>query len=54
MTASELALILAAHAEWLKDSKKGKRANLTEANLTDANLTNASIWAGWVLTKEQP
>ena len=53
MTAAELAPILAAHAEWVADNTKGKRADLTWANLTEANLTNATIRPGWVITKEE-
>jgi hypothetical protein len=43
MTAAELAPILAAHAEWLADNTKGKRANLTEADLSRADLTVANL-----------
>ena len=53
MTQAELNLILAAHAEWLAGSKKGKRANLSgcdlrwsdlrEADLSEANLSEANL-----------
>ena len=42
-TADELAKILKEHAEWLVDSAKGERADLTEANLSGANLSGANL-----------
>jgi len=37
--------ILRDHAEWLKDSTNGKRANLEGANLEGANLEGANLWS---------
>jgi hypothetical protein len=42
----ELARILKEHAEWLDDSSKGARADLSWANLSWANLRSANLsWA---------
>jgi hypothetical protein len=38
ITKDELASILAAHKEWLKDNSKGQRANLSSADLRYADL----------------
>ncbi len=35
--------ILSEHALWLKDSSKGKRADLRDANLRNANLVDADL-----------
>ena len=43
MTQAELNLILAAHAEWLAGSKKGKRANLSGCDLRRADLREADL-----------
>jgi hypothetical protein len=43
MGEQELKDILAAHAEWLKDNSKGKRANLRYANLSYADLRYANL-----------
>ena len=42
-TVSELKAILKAHSEWLKDSSKGKRANLSWADLSGADLSGANL-----------
>ena len=42
-TKAQLDQILADHKEWLKDSTKGKRADLTGADLTGANLRGADL-----------
>jgi len=39
----DLPAILAAHAEWLRESSTGKRANLCHANLRHANLSSANL-----------
>ena len=43
MTEQEIKEVLAAHAEWLIDSSKGKRANLEGARLEGANLRRADL-----------
>ena len=43
MTQAELNLILAAHAEWLAGSKKGKRANLSGCDLSWSNLRGCDL-----------
>ena len=43
MTQAELNLILAAHAEWLAGSKKGKRANLSGCDLSWSNLSGCDL-----------
>lgn len=43
MGEQELKDILAEHNEWLIDSNKGKRANLSYANLSYANLSSADL-----------
>jgi len=46
MTAEQLAEVIAAHLEWLKDATKGRRADLSGANLRWANLREANLrWA---------
>jgi hypothetical protein len=42
-TVEELKEIVKQHGEWLKDNKKGKRANLSGANLSGANLSGADL-----------
>ena len=42
-TTDELAKILKEHAEWLVDSAKGERANLSWANLSGADIDYASF-----------
>ena len=43
MTPEKIKKTLEFHAEWLNDSQKGERANLTGADLTRANLTGANL-----------
>ena len=43
MDAEQLEEILQQHSLWLKDPKKGKRANLRGANLRGANLIGANL-----------
>ena len=43
MTKQEIQKILALHEEWLQDSDKGKKADLTGADLTGANLEGANL-----------
>ena len=43
MTPEKIKKTLEFHAEWLNDSQKGERANLTGANLTGADLTGANL-----------
>ena len=43
MTPQEIAAVLEAHAEWLKDANKGKCANLGGANLRSADLGGADL-----------
>ena len=43
MTADALKKILDAHAEWLKDSNTGAKANLSGADLSEANLRWANL-----------
>ena len=48
MTPEEIATILAQHAEWLRDTSKGARANLHGADLSGADLDFAAwpLWCG--------
>ena len=43
MNAVELKSIIAAHALWLEDKSKGKRADLSNANLQEADLHGADL-----------
>jgi hypothetical protein len=43
MNKQELTEILSNHQEWLRDSSKGKRANIYRANLYYANLSGANL-----------
>lgn len=43
MNKEELDKVLKDHSKWLKDSNKGKRANLRNANLSNADLSNANL-----------
>ena len=43
MKQSELNQILKEHTEWLKDSNKGKSANLNGADLIGADLSGANL-----------
>lgn len=43
MTKYQLQLILSNHAEWLKDSSKGKCASLSGTDLSRTNLSDASL-----------
>ena len=43
MKQSELNQILKEHEEWLKDNKKGKRADLNCADFRNANLNGVNL-----------
>ena len=49
LTNEELRDILDQHALWLKDSSKGKRADLNYVNLRDANLSGIIVYKGRVM-----